>query len=188
MRTYIHLIPKGVLFLLFSLFTIGIFAQSPTNRISTSAIEAGFDADIFARKFVYKPKISSVNTTASDFFEDKVTDYNELSPKGKVKTSSMILQETKVETYNENRYPAPVGEGYTGYKIEILRTMEPVQENNPIFYKHGCISETQLSDESYSYLIGSFHSPEEAEDFNEKFIKSDYPEASIIQYKQGKRE
>lgn len=185
MRNYNHPLTKGFLCLFMLLFSIGIHAQNPSQKITASAIEAGFDADIFARKPIRKFQDKTIKTYKNPQ-NDLVSSYNHLVEKGP-KTNSMMLHETKVETYNENSYPSPIQEGYDGYKIEILHTMEPIQDNNPIFYKHGRISEEQLSDESYSYLIGDFDSAEEAAKFKEKFILTNYPDARVIHFEKGGR-
>ncbi len=185
MRSYIHPVLKGILCLFLIFYTLGARAQSGLGALSDSAIEAGFDNDIFVQKIVKKSKVSTRYVTKSKA-TDMVASYDALKEKGP-KTNTSILHETRVESYNENSYAAPVPEGYDGYKIQILHTMEPIQDNNPVFFKYGCISEEQLNDESYAYSVGTFETEDEAQKFNEKFIQSNYPDAQIVRYKNGKR-
>jgi len=193
MRTYTYLFSKGLICLFLSLFAIGLQAQSTLKNISTTAIEAGFDNDIFTNM----PNRREVKNRFEKYVpakELKTTDpqsYSDFLNKGGVGipiNKSLIRHETKIETYNENRFPVSIPKHFSGYKIEILHTMEKIQEDNPIFFKHGRVAEEQLDDQSYAYLVGSFDSEEEADKFNKKIILENYPDAKIVKYKDGKRE
>ncbi len=189
MRIYTYHLRMGLLCLFFSFIAWGIQAQVNLNDVEVAAIEAGFDNDIFAAKKI-EHKREKYSEWKNDIDAKEPESYSDFLNKGGVgvpPSRSLILHETKVETYNENRFPSAIPESFSGYKIEILHTMERVQEDNPIFFRHGRVAEEQLEDQSYAYLVGSFESEEEARAFLDKFISVNYPDAKVIQYKNGKR-
>lgn len=80
-----------------------------------------------------------------------------------------------------------VAKNYTGYKIEILVTDEPLAENHPLFREMGGIEMDVTNRGKYAYLVGNFSSEKSANHFLQNVIKGRYPNATLQQYDNGNR-
>ncbi len=76
---------------------------------------------------------------------------------------------------------------YSGFKIEIKRTPEPLPSNHDIFFQHGKLVEDRLQNGTYSYLLGNFQTADEASVFLQDFLIKRYPNAKVVEYESGKR-
>lgn len=76
---------------------------------------------------------------------------------------------------------------FTGFRIEIMATEEPLPENHDIFFQHGNLALEKLGEKAYSYTLGQFPSAGEAGEFMAAFLQQRYPNARVIEYLEGKR-
>lgn len=85
-------------------------------------------------------------------------------------------------------YPAKdIPKEYTGFRIEIMVTDSLVPETDDLFFRHGNIMLEPLNSNRFAYTVGDFRDAEAATSFLQQFILPKYSEASVIQYKDGKR-
>lgn len=80
-----------------------------------------------------------------------------------------------------------VKSNYTGYKIEILITDNPLPANHQLFNEMGGIEMDITNQNKYAYLIGNFSTEKSANHFLNTVIKGRYPEATIRKYDNGNR-
>ncbi len=81
-----------------------------------------------------------------------------------------------------------VSDDYSGFKIEILHTMQkPLLPDHAVFERHGNITTDVVKNEKYSYMLGNYQTYEAADNYMRKTLLFTYPQAKVIQYKDGKR-
>lgn len=99
-----------------------------------------------------------------------------------------IITEKKLEVINENAILRPLPKDYTGFKVQIAKSIEePLAEDDEIFFRHGNIMVDKTGDGTFTYLIGNFSSEEQAQEFLDRFLLSRYSEARVIKYESGRR-
>ncbi len=76
---------------------------------------------------------------------------------------------------------------YNGFKIEIKAVREELPPGHDIFFHHGNLSMEMLPDSTYSYTLGNFAELKKAEQFLREALKDRYPEAKVVEYRQGQR-
>lgn len=76
---------------------------------------------------------------------------------------------------------------FTGYSIELVTVYnEPLDYSATIYQKFGGIIMDQRSEGEYVYLLGTFEKATQADDYLEKVIKPQFPNAQIVKYASGK--
>jgi hypothetical protein len=104
----------------------------------------------------------------------------------KVETSKVIpLESIQIDSTFIQLMDIP--KNYSGYKIEILTTDEPLPSDHDIFYQHGKICLEKMPNNKYSYTLGRFESMDDATVFLQDFLVQRYPNAQIVSYENGER-
>ena len=76
---------------------------------------------------------------------------------------------------------------YTGYKIVIQFSKDPISQDSDIYKRHDDLVEYNSKSGSILYMIGDFNSEEKADKFLVKTVSQIYPGAYIVQFKNGNR-
>lgn len=105
----------------------------------------------------------------------------------KENTEPMIFQPQKVEVgdFQPRLYKVP--DAYSGFKIEIMRAREPLPASHDIFFQHGKLFAEKLQNNTLSYMLGDFPSADEANAFLSGFLAQRYPDAQVVEYREGER-
>lgn len=82
---------------------------------------------------------------------------------------------------------AKIPKSFTGFRIEIMNSPEPLPKEHDIFYQHGKLTMEKISDTKYSYTLGEFKDNETAILFLQDFLSQRYPKAQVIEYAEGER-
>lgn len=80
-----------------------------------------------------------------------------------------------------------IPKNYSGFKIEILTTDEPLPSNHDIFYQHGKICLEKMGNNKYAYTLGRFDNADDATIFLQDFLEQRYPKAKVVEYEKGER-
>ena len=101
--------------------------------------------------------------------------------------SMRVIPERPIKTAFYNRAPKKLPKDYTGYKIQIARSVSELPISHKIFSRHGnlVIEETKRGD--YAYLLGDFKDKALAEDFMNNVLSSRYADARVVTYVDGRR-
>jgi len=116
--------------------------------------------------------------------ETKTT--TEVDPFSNTNSSGAIIGETRINTERENSAVA-IPNDYTGFKIEIWKSAKPLTPDHRIFTQHGNIAMDVVKVTKFSYMLGDFKLFEDADSYMRKSLLLTYPEAKVIQYKEGER-
>lgn len=100
---------------------------------------------------------------------------------------SKVIREQSITVDTSYVQVADIPKSYTGFKIEILNTEEPLPAAHDIFFHHGNLSLEELGKKEFSYTLGSFTSRDEAMVFMQDFLLKRYPEAKVVEYEAGER-
>ena len=100
---------------------------------------------------------------------------------------SKVIQEQSVPLDTSYFQLAKIPKSYTGFKIEIMNSAEPLPKEHDIFYQHGNLTMEKISDTKYSYTLGEFKDNETAILFLQDFLIQRYPKAQVIEYVEGER-
>ena len=76
---------------------------------------------------------------------------------------------------------------YTGYKVVIQFSKDPISTDHEIYKKHENLVEYKASSGSMLYMIGDFKTQDEADDFVSKTASLMYPGAYVVQFENGRR-
>jgi hypothetical protein len=98
-----------------------------------------------------------------------------------------VLQEQMVPVDTSFFQLAKIPKSFTGFKIELMNSQEPLPKEHDIFFRHGNLSMEKISDTKYSYTLGTFHDNETALLFMQDFLIQLYPKAQVIEYADGER-
>lgn len=75
---------------------------------------------------------------------------------------------------------------FDGYSIELITVYnEPLGYDEALFQKFGGIMLDKRSSDEFVYLLGQFEKATQADDYLEKVIKPQFPNAKIVAYKAG---
>ena len=97
-----------------------------------------------------------------------------------------IIGEVRINT-DKDYDMVPIPNDYTGFKIEIWKSAKPLTIDHRIFSQHGNIAMDVVKVTKFSYMLGNFKLFENADSYMRKSLLISYPEAKVIQYKDGKR-
>lgn len=104
-----------------------------------------------------------------------------------------IVIETK-ETTNNNklangfyREAKALPANMNGFAIQLTTSMEQLNKDNQIFAEFGNLLVEETLNPKYCYVIGGFNTEEGAQKHLDLVISSRYPNAKVIEYKNGKR-
>ena len=76
---------------------------------------------------------------------------------------------------------------YTGFKIVIQFSKDPISQDSDIYKRHDDLVEYNSKSGSILYMIGDFNREEDADKFLVKTVSQIYPGAYIVQFKNGNR-
>lgn len=93
--------------------------------------------------------------------------------------------EITVELKNSRAIPVP--DNYSGFLVEIMSDFEPLPNDHQIFQRHGRILMNRKQSGELAYYIGSFPTSEAAQRFMDKMLLPIYPEALVVNFKEGRR-
>jgi hypothetical protein len=110
---------------------------------------------------------------------------NPFAPKAEEASKVIPIESLTVDsTYIKlNEIP----KSYSGFKIEIFKSTEPLPADHDIFFQHGNVSVEEVRKNEYSYTLGDFDEQEDASIFMQDFLLQRYPDARVIEYEEGKR-
>lgn len=100
---------------------------------------------------------------------------------------SKIITETSIAVDTTYQQLVRLPKDYSGYKIEVMRTTQPLPSDHELFFQHGRLSMEKLSETNYSYTLGHFTNEGDAQLFLEDFMQQRYPTARVIGYEGGER-
>lgn len=100
---------------------------------------------------------------------------------------SKIIPTFKIEVDTSFSQVQKIPKEYSGFKIEIKASPEPLPSGHDIFFQHGNLVVDHLENGVYSYLVGNFRSADEANAFLLDFLAKRYPEAKVVEYGEGGR-
>jgi len=101
--------------------------------------------------------------------------------------ASKVITEQSITVDTTYVQVAEIPKTYTGFKIEILNTAEPLPAEHDIFFHHGNLTMEEVGKKEYSYTLGAFGSRDEATVFMQDFLLQRYPEAKVVEYEEGER-
>lgn len=127
-------------------------------------------------------KIRTTENVQSERIESKTYKQENSSTKGTVTGQRNVYSDFKKEQQLANKF----GE-YTGYKIVIQFSKDPISQDHEIFKRHNDISEYKTKSGTMLYMIGDYKDLNEAEDFLNKTVLLMYPGAYVVQFEKGKR-
>lgn len=76
---------------------------------------------------------------------------------------------------------------FTGYSVQLLVTNMPLPKTANVYYYFGDVTEEQVSNNEYHYMVGQFKSAKTAKKFLDTYLMKHYTTAKVIEYKDGKR-
>ncbi len=95
-----------------------------------------------------------------------------------------VSQRSKFEEVMKKKNPMF---NYTGYKIVVHFSQDPISKDHEIFTRHNDLVEYKSKSGSVLYMIGDYKSKEDAEDFLLGRVVQVYPGAYIVGFKNGNR-
>ena len=102
-------------------------------------------------------------------------------------TPSKIMPTLKIAVDTSFSQVHKIPKEYSGFKIEIKSTPEPLPSSHDIFFQHGKLVVDRLQNGTYSYLLGNFQTADEASVFLQDFLIKRYANARVVEYESGKR-
>lgn len=118
--------------------------------------------------------------------EEIIPSTSNIDPFSPSSGNGAIIGETRINTEVENT-TVPIPSDYSGFKVEIWKSAKPLTSEHRIFTQHGNIALDIVKVTKFSYMLGNFKLYEDADDYMRKNLLVSYPEAKVIQYKDGKR-
>ncbi len=76
---------------------------------------------------------------------------------------------------------------YTGYKVVIQSSKDPISTDHEIFKEHEDLLEYKASSGSMLYMIGNFKTQNEADEFVSRTTSRKYPGSYVVQFENGRR-
>ncbi|TXB63580.1 hypothetical protein [Phaeodactylibacter luteus] len=77
--------------------------------------------------------------------------------------------------------------GFTGYRIQVLRIGRQLPAGHSLFAQHGQVVEEKLPGGEWAYTLGRFAERADALSFFKQFLQAAYPEGEVIKYENGAR-
>ncbi len=109
------------------------------------------------------------------------------SPFPEEEASRKVIPEAAIEVDTAFTQVREIEKDYTGFKIEITSSEEPLPDSHDIFFQHGNLSMQMLPDSTYSYLLGDFEKVDQASIFMQDFLLQRYPKAQVVEFNAGER-
>ena len=135
---------------------------------------------------VSQKRLDKKEIPLEDKKEPKSPDTTKADPFSSPSKNGAIVGETRIQTEMTNS-AVTIPDNYSGFKIEIWKSAKPLTTEHRIFTQHGNIAMDVVKVTKYSYMLGNFKLYEDADDYMRKGLLISYPEAKVIQYKNGKR-
>lgn len=173
---------------------IGYADSNPIERLSLGDIIRKEQEEALLQE-VLKGEIVSVPSAAAPA-PRKVTVAN-TTPKGEAKAdkpensaSPSVVNATPASSTSSSETEPEflsITPNYNGYRIEILSTSEYLNKEHKLFNDYKNIYLEQLPGTKYSYLIGHFKNQSDAQLYVDALLASEYPQAKVVGFAEGKR-
>ena len=98
-----------------------------------------------------------------------------------------IVRDLEVDVKYQPSSPKHIKAGYTGYMVEFFTSSGELPLSHEIFSKHGKIYKEVEKNGNYAYLFGPFGEWRDANRFLQSAVSSNYDNAKVVRYKNGKR-
>lgn len=119
------------------------------------------------------------------------------SAKGSSKEETQSIVSSTVSEADPPAVRAPVAKdqaflsiepSYTGYRIEILASVDYLAEDHPLFEQYKNIYLQKMPGQQYSYLIGHFKNQPDAQLYVDALLAHEYPQAKVVSFTAGQRQ
>lgn len=126
------------------------------------------------------------NNTLNTSFNSTVVYSNDSN---KVEENTEKSGTLKTDWEDVARMAKPMQNNYTGYKVELLGSYEPLKASHAIYSQFGKVELEKTIEGAFSfyYLIGDFKDEAAAEKFMNQVIINRFPGARVVRYKKGQR-